>query len=109
MAEPRTYNAEFLYLTTIGGKTGNPHEIEIWYVPHGNCYYLVSEGRTESHWVKNLLHNPHISFWVQGQTYKGTGRAIDRTTEPELTEIVDGLMQTKYNWSDGLLVELCPE
>jgi deazaflavin-dependent oxidoreductase (nitroreductase family) len=109
MAEPREYNPEFLYLTTIGHITGKPHEIEIWYVPHGNCYYLISGGRTDSHWVKNLLHNPHVTFWVQGQTYAGTGRAIDRAIETELSETIDGLMQAKYQWNDGLIVELCPE
>ena len=109
MVKPREYNIEFLYLTTIGWKSGNPHEIEIWYVPHGNCYYLISGGGEDSHWVKNLLHNSQISFWVQGQTYKGIGRAVDRATEPELALAIGGLMQAKYNWNDGLIVELCPE
>ena len=109
MVEGREYKTEFLYLTTIGRKTGTPHEIEIWYVPHGNCYYLISGGKTAAHWVQNLLHNPHITLWVQGQTYSGTGRAIDRATESELSEIIDELMQTKYQWNEGLIVELCPE
>ncbi len=82
MVEPREYNAEFLYLTTIGRKSGKPHEIEIWYVPHGNCYYLISGGGEEAHWVKNIQINPQIAYWVQGQTYQGTGRTIDRTAEP---------------------------
>jgi hypothetical protein len=34
---------QFLYLTTIGWKTGNPHEIEIWFVAHDGRYYVVSE------------------------------------------------------------------
>ena len=109
MDKPREYNAEFLYLTTIGWKTGNPHEIEIWYVQHGNCYYLISGGRKEAHWVKNLMHNSHISFWVQGRTHNGTGRVINSANEPELAEIIDELMHTKYQWNDGLIIELCPE
>ena len=109
MTEPRVYNAEFLYLTTIGRKSGQPHEIEIWYVGHENCYYLVSEHAEAAHWVKNILHNPQVSFWVQGQAYKGTGRTINSKTKHELTTAIEGLMQAKYNWSDGLIVELCPE
>jgi deazaflavin-dependent oxidoreductase (nitroreductase family) len=109
MVEPREYNAEFLYLTTIGHKSGKPHEIEIWYAPHGNCYYLVSGGGESSHWVKNILHTPQVSFWVMGQTFKGTGRTIDRAIEPELAETIADLMQAKYKWSDGLIVELCLE
>ncbi len=109
MSEAREHNAEFLYLTTLGRKSGKAHEIEIWYVAHGACYYLISGGGTDAHWVKNLLYNPHVSFWVQGQTYQGTGRALDRAAEPELTAIIDGLMQAKYQWNEGLIVELCPE
>ena len=109
MVESRIYNIEFLYLTTIGWKSGRSHEIEIWYVPYENCYYLISEHEEESHWVKNIRHNSQISFWVQGQTYKGTGRPIDRTAEPELAAAIAELMQTKYNWSEGLIVELCSE
>ncbi|PJF41044.1 MAG: hypothetical protein CUN55_12050 [Phototrophicales bacterium] len=44
----------FLYLTTIGWKTQNPHEIEIWFVYHEGCFYLISEKREKSHWVQNL-------------------------------------------------------
>lgn len=109
MSEAREYNAEFLYLTTMGRKSGKPHEIEIWYVAHESCYYLISGGETKADWVKNLLYNPNVSFWVLGHTYQGTGRALDRTTEPELTEIIDGLMQAKYKWNEGLIVELCSE
>ena len=109
MVEPREYNAEFLYLTTIGHKSGKPHEIEIWYVPYGRCYYLISGGGEQSHWVKNILHTKQVSFWVLGQNYKGTGRTIDRSAEPELATAIADLMQTKYKWSDGLIVELCPE
>ena len=109
MVEPREYKPEFLYLTTVGWKSGKPHEIEIWYVAHGDCFYLISEGREDAHWAKNIQHNPHIAFRVQGQTYTGTGRAVNRATELELAQTISALMQAKYKWSDGLIVELCPE
>jgi len=109
MVEPREYNPEFLYLTTVGWKSGQPHEIEIWYVPYGDCYYLISGGGEESHWVKNIMHEAQVSFWVQGQSYKGTGRTLDPTIEPELTAAVAELMYAKYKWSDGLIIELCAE
>jgi len=109
MSMPREYNPEFLYLTTIGHITGKPHEIEIWYVAHGNCYYLISGGRSNAHWVKNILGNPQVSFWVQGQIYSGIGRAIDSANEPDLAEVIDELMYNKYQWNDGLIIELCAE
>lgn len=107
MPNQREYNPEYLYLTTTGWKSGNAHEIEIWFVPHGDCYYLVSGGGDKAHWVKNITYNANIIFWVLGQSHTGTARIIDRAAEPDLAQSVAGLMQAKYNWSDGWIVELC--
>jgi deazaflavin-dependent oxidoreductase (nitroreductase family) len=104
----RAYNPEYLYLTTTGRKSGLPREIEIWYVAHGGCYYLIAEGREKADWVQNIQAAPAVSFWVLNQTYIGTGRAVDPAVEPELAAAVSKLMDDKYNWSDGLIVELCP-
>jgi len=100
---------QFLYLRTTGRKTGQPREIEIWYVAHDGCYYLCAETRDRANWVQNIRYNPAVMFWVSGQTYQGTGRIIDRAAEPELSAAVAQLFDTKYEWSDGLLVELCPQ
>ncbi len=102
------YKPEFLYLTTIGHKTGNPHEIEIWYVPYSGRYYLVAEGREGSHSVQNIRRNPAVSFHVEGKTHQGTGRTVDPASEPELAAAVSKLMDDKYAWSNGLIVELAP-
>jgi deazaflavin-dependent oxidoreductase (nitroreductase family) len=99
---------QFLYLTTTGWKTNSPHEIEIWFVPHNARYYLVSEGRERAHWVQNIWHNPAISFRVADQTFSGTGRTVDPAQEPQLAAEVAALMDAKYDWSDGLIVELAP-
>jgi deazaflavin-dependent oxidoreductase (nitroreductase family) len=103
-----TSKAQFLYLTTTGWKTKNPHEIEIWFVEHEGRCYIVAERRERSHWVQNIGHNPAISFRVGEKTYRGTGRVIDPVREPALADAVSALMDTKYNWSDGLIVELSP-
>jgi deazaflavin-dependent oxidoreductase (nitroreductase family) len=104
-----SYNPEYLYLTTIGRKTGQPHEIEIWYVAFNNCYYLVAEQRERSHWVQNIQKTASIRFWLNGKSYSGTGRIVDRQAEPKLADSVTALMDAKYNWSDGLIVEVCPD
>ncbi len=103
------YKDEFLYLTTTGRKTGQPREIEIWFVEHGGCYYLCAEGREKADWVQNILHNPAVIFWVHGKTYSGTGRILEGTAEPDLTAGGTALFDAKYQWSDGLMVELCPD
>jgi deazaflavin-dependent oxidoreductase (nitroreductase family) len=100
--------AQFLYMTSRGWKTGNPHRIEIWFVEHGKRYYIVSEGGTGAHWVQNIARNPQVSFSVNGKTFEGTARKVDAEKEPELSAVVSGLMSAKYGWSDGLIVELAP-
>jgi deazaflavin-dependent oxidoreductase (nitroreductase family) len=100
---------EFLYLTTTGWKSGNPHAIEIWFVGRAGRYYVVSEMGERSHWVQNVQRHPPVTFRVGETTYQGTGRAVDRAAEPELAAAVAALMDAKYEWSDGLMVELTPD
>jgi deazaflavin-dependent oxidoreductase (nitroreductase family) len=101
-------NDEFLYVTTTGWKSGSPHEIEIWYVARGGCYYLMSGDGERAHWVQNIQRQPAVSLWVMGQTLSGSGRIVDRAAEPELAAAVAALFAAKYDWDDGLIVELCP-
>jgi deazaflavin-dependent oxidoreductase (nitroreductase family) len=103
-----TSKTQFLYLTTTGWKTRNAHEIEIWFVEFEGNYYIVAERRERSQWVQNIAHNPAISFRVGDKTYPGTGRIIDPEREPALADAVSALMDAKYQWSDGLIVELSP-
>jgi hypothetical protein len=58
--------------------------------------------------VQNILHNPQVSFWVEGKTYQGSGRTVSPQTEPELAAVVSAKMDEKYGWSEGLIVELSP-
>lgn len=107
-SHPSTSEPQYLYLTTIGHRTGNPHEIEIWFVGHQGCYYLVAERRERSHWVQNIQQNSAVSLRVADVTCSGHGRVIRDDDEPELAAAVKALMESKYNWSSGLIVELCP-
>src|SRR5690349_17148101 len=100
----------FLYMTTTGRKTGLPRSIEIWFVEHNGCHYMVAEHREETSWVKNIQSNPSVTFSVGiGSNHEATlpltpatGRTVSRTDEPELAEAVSILMDEKYDWSDGL-------
>ena len=46
---------------------------------------------------------------MDSDKYVGLGRIIDSSEEPELAKKVSDLMDAKYEWSDGLIVELRPE
>jgi hypothetical protein len=106
----------FLYLTTTGHKTGNTHEIEIWYVDYQLGFYLCAERREQTHWVQNILANSQVQFSVGTRQNHNAlvahGEAIARIlnpeTEPNLVHVVSKLFDGKYGWSNGLLVEIMP-
>ncbi len=106
----------FLYLTTTGRKSGLPRRIEIWYVCHNGGYYLVSERRERSHWVQNLQRDSSVQFSVGPRarkdavvpTTQATARTVEAADEPQLAATITSLMDEKYRWSDGLIVELMP-
>ena len=106
----------FLYLATRGRNTGLTREIEIWYVEEARRFYLIAEKRNDAQWVKNLRAHDEVTFSVgsrgdpasQVATTAARARTIDDVAEPELAARVRALMQQKYGWSDGLLVEIAP-
>jgi hypothetical protein len=96
-------------LTTSGWKTGNQHRIEIWFVEYNESFYILSERRERAHWVQNIKHNPTVSFSInENNVFKGTARIVDQEKESGLAGEVSKLMNTKYKWSQGLIVELTP-
>ncbi len=105
---PAASGPQFLYLSTVGWKTGKRHRIEIWFVEHKGHYYVLSERKGSAHWVQNILHNPRVSFSVSDKTFDGQARVISNDSA-ELAAEVARLMKEKYGWSDGLIVELAPE
>ena len=96
-------------MTTLGWKTGKQHRIEIWFVEHNGRYYIISERLDSAHWVQNIKHNPVVSFSVNDKVIiKGNARIVDQEKESALAAEVLKLMNTKYKWSQGLVVELMP-
>jgi hypothetical protein len=100
--------SQFLYLTTKGWKTGKLHKIEIWFFERDKKYYVLSEHGKGAHWVQNILRDSKISFQVNNQILNGYGRVIEDILEKDLILRVSELMDKKYGWSDGLIMELSP-
>ena len=96
---------KYLYLTTTGHRSGKQHKIEIWYVEHGGCHYLISEKREGAHWVRNIRANAAITYRLGD--IKLAGRA-SVPTDPDLIAAVKAKMDAKHGWSNGLVVQLCP-
>jgi deazaflavin-dependent oxidoreductase (nitroreductase family) len=97
---------QFLYLNTSGWKTGRQHKVEIWFVEYDGRHYIISERENNAHWVRNILHNSKVSFTVNNTTFEGAARIVNRDKESELAAVVSKLMNTKYGWSKGAIVEL---
>jgi deazaflavin-dependent oxidoreductase (nitroreductase family) len=93
-------------LTTHGWKSGKEHRIEIWFVEHNNGYYIISERLEGAHWVQNIKHNRAVSFSINDKVFKGNARIVDQKKEPTLSAEILKLMDTKFKWSQGLIVEL---
>lgn len=103
--------AAYLYLTTTGRSSGLARQIEIWFVGHEGCWYLISGSYGDSDWVKNIAAQPAVQVQIGQRSapiIAAHGRAIDADTEPALAQAVRERMNAKYGWSSGLIVELCP-
>ena len=68
----------------------------------------MSELGKNAHWVRNINHNPRISYSIEGLNYEGEARVINFLKESQLAMKVSELMNGKYQWDQGLIVELEP-
>jgi deazaflavin-dependent oxidoreductase (nitroreductase family) len=66
----------FLYLTTIGRRTGRPHRIEIWFAAHDGRLYLLSGGRERADWVRNLRAHPRVTVELGNETHVGMAHVL---------------------------------
>lgn len=85
------------YVTTVGRRTGRPHEIEIWFGLLNNRLYLISGNGTTADWYQNLVADPNVSVRIADETHLGTARVVD---DPDERQLVGVLMGQKYIW-DG--------
>ena len=94
---------QYCYLTTRGRITGNPHEIEIWFVLHDNAVFLMSGGRDLSDWVRNLVREPKVTLRIAGKNFQAEAY-VEREQEALL---IRNQMADKYGEreSDGSLSE----
>ncbi len=92
----------FCYLTTVGRKTGRPHEIEIWFAvaPEGDALYMLSGGRDHSDWVRNLMKEPKVRIRIADETFDGYARVIEGESDDTLAR---DLLVEKYEKESGRL------
>jgi deazaflavin-dependent oxidoreductase (nitroreductase family) len=90
--DPSLAAEPFCYLTTTGRITGNPHEIEIWFVLRGATAYLMA-GDHRSDWVLNARKQPAVSLRIRDRTFNATARIV---TDPAEDTQVRRLILEKY-------------
>jgi deazaflavin-dependent oxidoreductase (nitroreductase family) len=86
-------------LETIGRTSGQPREIEIWFAADGDRVYLLSGGRDDAHWVRNLRADPHARIRVGSRWLAGTAREIEgEADETHARQLLAGKYQ---GWREG--------
>ena len=93
----------FLYLTTVGRRTGRPHRIEIWFAAHDGRLYLLSGGRERADWVRNLQANPQVTVELGDETHAGVARVLDAAAPDD--QRARELLVAKYAATEGDLDE----
>jgi len=103
---------DFCYLTTTGRRSGEPHEIEIWYEldegpavpgPGATIFLLAGGGRT-SDWVRNAAADAAVAvrFGTDDTSYVGRARLLDEDgTDRAEEERARRLVFTKYQGRSG--------
>lgn len=66
---------KYIYLTTIGRRTGRPHTVELWFAVAQGILYLSHEGRYTD-WMKNILNKDRVTFTIRGLDWEGTARIV---------------------------------
>lgn len=73
----------YLYLTTVGRRTGRPHRIEIWFGEEDGRVFMLAGGRDRSDWVRNLKANSRVTVELGDETHSGDARVIDPGTSDD--------------------------
>jgi deazaflavin-dependent oxidoreductase (nitroreductase family) len=95
----RLAKENYCYVTTTGRKSGNPHEIEIWFGLKRRSLYLLSGNGEDSDWVKNMRALPRVTVRIAKHTFSGAVRFVSDEEEEKMAR---KLLATKYEqWHEG--------
>jgi deazaflavin-dependent oxidoreductase (nitroreductase family) len=85
-------NSKYIYLTTKGRKTGNPHTVELWFAADKDKVYLSHEG-TYTDWMKNINKDNRVEFRIGNSHFKGKALIIK---EKDIFETAKYALYNKY-------------
>ena len=93
----------YLYLTTVGRRTGRPHRIEMWFAVHDGRLYMLAGGRERADWVRNLQENPRVTIELGGEIRIGAARVLEAGTAED--QRARELLLAKYESTEDDLDE----
>jgi deazaflavin-dependent oxidoreductase (nitroreductase family) len=99
----------YVYVTTTGRISGQPRTIEIWFVRHRDCIYILAEHFERAHWVKNIRKNARVGLRLASREVSARARVLDADRDSDTWKTVQDLAKQKYGWGDGLPVEIRPD
>jgi deazaflavin-dependent oxidoreductase (nitroreductase family) len=79
-------------LTHYGRKTGQPHDVTIWFATDGQHIYL-STANVNRHWVRNVQKTPQVKLSIADEHFEGQARYLTDTAERNR---VIALVKRKY-------------
>ena len=97
---------KYLYLTTLGRVSGQPREIEIWFVESQGKLYVLAEHFRKAQWVRNIDHNGSVRVRLGQDQFDATARVLDRDRDSAIWKTAQRLSNEKYGWGEGLPVEI---
>jgi deazaflavin-dependent oxidoreductase (nitroreductase family) len=95
-----------LYLTTVGRKSGQPRQIEIWFVTYQGRFYLLAERGHNARWVRNIQAKSDVSIQIKQHQFRAHGRILDAEQDRQEWGAVAQLARRKYGWGEGLPVAI---
>jgi deazaflavin-dependent oxidoreductase (nitroreductase family) len=84
----------YLYLTTVGRRTGRPHRIEIWFAVHAGRLFMLSGGRDGADWVRNIGANQRVSVELGDEIHVGVAHPVEADTAED--RLARDLLVSKY-------------
>ena len=101
--EERVGSEQYCYLTTTGRRTGEAHEIEIWFAAVKDTIYLMNGGGRRppgsSDWVRNAQANPAVTVRIRDEHFVGEAREVpfDSAEHERARELLVAKYATKEN------------
>jgi deazaflavin-dependent oxidoreductase (nitroreductase family) len=83
-------------LTTVGRKTGKPHEVTIWITTDGQHLYVRSGGGLRRDWPQNLVARGEAILRIGGRSMNVKPRHL---TDPAQARAVSQLVRKKYGFT----------